>query len=173
MPDNIAQLEFVLRDFESIQDIANEVLSRAADGKRVVLVVRIYDSRGVLTKHARMMQVLRIRSEAFFRWMPARYPEMSFWRRWWIDRRKSRLAARSLDARSKLIELALSELKATIKAGRPVGVEDYPAAPLRLAGRNELHELLETAGRAKSIRAFIFKPNELLADRNTPVAYTF
>ncbi len=137
------------------------------------MVVRIYDSRGVLTKHVRMMQVLHVRSEAFFRWMPARYPEMPFWRRWWIDRRRSRLAARSLDARSKLIELALSELKATIKAGRPVGVEDYPGAPLRLAGHNELHELLETAGRAKSVRAFIFKPNELLADRNTPVAYTF
>lgn len=173
MPDNIAQLEFVLVKTQSFSQIANEVYSRALDGKRIVLVVRIYDIRAALTSHVRYMQVLRVRREAYYRWVAQGYEQKPFWRRWLIERRRKRLAAQTLDARKKLVELALSALEVTIQRGAPVAIENDTMGPLRLVQQDELHELLETARRARSVRVFIFRHNDLLADRNKPVAYTF
>lgn len=173
MPENIAQLEFFLCEFDSLEDIVGETVSRARDGKRVKLVVRILDMHGTLTEHVRMMQALEMRSEAFYRCLPADFLQRPFWERWFIERRRRRVAAKSLDAKRKLVELGVGALRETIKREGPIGIEAYPEAPFRLARHNELHELLETAGHAKSAWAFIFKPNELLADRNTIVARAF
>lgn len=169
MPDNIAQLEFVLHDLESITQIVTEVYDRAKDGKRSVLVVRIYDTHGVLSVQVSMMQRLRVRSEAFSR--RSAFSGLPFWRSWLLDWRRRRLAARILDARSKLLLLAQAQLRTAIQGGQQIGIEDDSEAPLRLARQDELHEMLDAAGRARSVRAFIFRPNDLLADRNRLVAY--
>lgn len=173
MAENIAQLEFLLYAPDDLGNIIKETVSRAQDGRRNKLVIRIFDTDKVLTKHVRMMQVLEIRSEAFYEWLPADFLERPFWERWLIERRRRRVAAKNLDAERKLVKLSLSQLRMTIKREGPIGLEDYPGAPFRLVRHNELHELFETASRAQGIRAFVFKPNELLADRNTIVARAF
>lgn len=171
MPENIAQLELSLIEFKSLKYILSEVGSRAKDGKRTKLVVRIFDIHGRLTKHVQMMQALKTRSDA--KDLPVDFLRRPFWQRWGIERRRRGLSKKKKKARQKLVELALSELRATIKHEGPVGLEDYPGAPFRFARSEELHELLEAASHAKSAWAFIFKPNELLADSNTPVASAF
>lgn len=169
MLSNIAQLEFVLHDLESIPQIVTEVYDRAKDGKRSVLVVRIYDTHGALSLHVSMIQHLRVRSEAFLR--RSAFSKTPFWWNLLVDWRRRRLAARILDARSKLLLLAQAELRRAIQGGQQIGIEDDSEAPLRLARQDELQEMLEAAGRARSVRAFIFRHNDLLADRNRLVAY--
>lgn len=171
MPYNIVQLELTLLKFQSPEHIFSEVLSRAKDNKRTKLVVRIFDTSGKLTEHVQHMQRLRIRSEEFYQWLPADFLNKPFLTRWIIERRRARLAAKNIDARKKLIELGIGAIRDTIKALGPIGVEDYPGAPFRLAKFNELHELAETARCARSAWAFVLKPNDLLSDENTPVAY--
>lgn len=173
MPENIAQLEFFLCEFDGPEHIVGEVVSRAKDGKRIKLVVRIFDIGNMLTRHVRMMQRLEMSSEAFYRRLPADFLQRPFWERWPADWRRRWGAAKSLDAKRKLTELGVEALRETIKREGPIGIESYPGAPFRLARHNELHELLESASHAKNVWAFIFKPNELLADRNTVVARAF
>lgn len=170
---NIAQLELLLYTPNDLENIISETMSRAIDGKRNKLVIRIFDTNNVLTKHVRLMQALEIRSEAFYQWLPADFLQRPFLERLLIDWRRRRVATKNLDARKKLTHLALTELRATIKYEGPIGIEDYPGEPFRLARHNELNELLEAAGRAQGTWAFIFKPNELLADRNTLIVSAF
>lgn len=173
MPENIAQLEFFLVRFDNFEHIVSEVSRRAEDGKRVKLVVRIYDKRGVLTKHVRMMQKLRKHSEVFYQGPSFDFAGRPSLRRWLLTWRRRRLAAKNLDTQSKLLGLALRELRATISQHGLIGIEDYPGGPFRYVQNNELHELWETARRAASAWAFVFKPNDLLADRNSVIASAF
>ncbi len=171
--ENVVQLEFNLVEFHNMKHILNEAQSRASDGKRIKLVVRVFDKDGVLTKHVRMMQTLRIRSGVFYRRLPRDFHKWQFLKRWVFDWRRRRLAADTLDARTKVVVLAVDVLRRTIKHGGLVGIEESPGAPLRFAWHNEVHELLETARCAKSVWVFVFKPNKLLADSNSLIAYTF
>lgn len=173
MPENIVQLEFNLVEFEGIDHIMAEVASRAKENMRTKLVVRIFDNRGMLTGYVQALQEIERRLDFFYEWLPADFPEWPFWKRWPVSWNRGRLLDKKLKGRNELLVLCLEALKETIKREEAIGVEDYPGAPFRLVRHNELHELLERARYAKSVCVFVFKPNELLADRNTIVARAF
>lgn len=168
---NIAQLEFLLYTPDDLQTIISETISRAKDGQRNKIVVRIFDTDDVLTAHVQKMQVLRIRSDAFYTWLPADFCEWPFWRRWPVSWNRKRLAAKQRNLDKSLVELGIEALRQTIKYEGPIGIEDDPRAPFRLVRHAELYELLEACSRAQGIWVFIFEPNELLADKNTVIVY--
>lgn len=169
MPENIAQLEFFLFKAENVKSIAREVDLRARDNKRIKLVLRLFDTGNRLTEFTRKMDVLRGQSQAFHDHLPSNIISLPWWRRWWIDRQSKRLARKSLDYAKHMLELAIEELKDTVRNEKVIALESYPGAPFRLVRHNELLELVEAANRAHGVWVFIFAPNELLADRVTLV----
>lgn len=171
MPGNIAQIEFLLYKGESIESIYREFRTRAADGARMKLVVRIVDGDGAVT--AGVLEA-KAREEEFDRYLMREFSELELAsrpRRWWMGRRRRKLGQRSREARRLLHAAALRGFEGAIRAEAAIGLEPYPGAPFRLARHDELHELREAARRAHGVWAFVFMPNGLLADRNTLVAW--
>lgn len=169
MPHNIAQLEFFLYLPENIESIAREVATRARDGMRIKLVVRIFDTTGELTAQAKKADALRVKSDAFHRQLPEDFSALSRWRSWQINRQSRKLAGQSLDISQRMLQLGVQALRETIRRGDPIALEKHPGASFRLMRHEELHELLEAARRAHSVWVFIFAPAELVADRVTLV----
>jgi hypothetical protein len=172
MPGNVAQLEFFLYEAENIVSIVREVKERAKDNKRIKLVVRIDDADYAITAKVQEAEMRREQFDQYLLYEFRVCKEAGLWRRWSMARRRRRLGRGRDDAQKRLLELALSELKRAVRAKRSVALEPFPGAPFRLARDDEMHELLESARRAKSLWVFVFKPNELTADTNTLVVQT-
>lgn len=172
MPENIAQVEFFLYEWTDEKDMRREVMDRVLDQARIKLVVRIFDTRGVLTQQAVKSAAIRNKSRTFNEQLPIDFLSLSRLRRWWIDLRSKSLASQSLAAAEDVLKLSLQELEYTIRNEGVIATETYPGSPFRLVRHKELYELLETARRAHSAWVFVFRPTELLANKVTLVAHT-
>ncbi|MBI3571918.1 hypothetical protein HY091_00065 [Candidatus Kaiserbacteria bacterium] len=65
--------------------------------------------------------------------------------------------------------LVVGQLGAIVKGSKQVAVEESYSAPLRMAKPEELPDLLQTAKNARAVWLFVFKPNDLLADKNESI----
>ena len=171
MPENIAQLEFFLYKADNIESIWREVEERAIDGARIKLVVRIFDISGLITAQTVYTKACDQEFDEFVKREYYETPTASRLRCWWMARRRRKLGQKERDAKKHLLELALGALEDTLRGKGDVGLELYPGAPFRLVRDNERHELLQTSRRALGVWVFVFKPNELLSDSNTMIAW--
>lgn len=177
---NIAQVEFFHvggKDTRSLDALLEELEERVADAFELVLrggearsgiktVVRFFDIGGTLTALALQAEALRRRN----REVMGAFLGATGFRRWWFDKRGRRLARKSLALKDKVKTLAAEQLREAIKASRDVAVErlDHSFRPLR---KEEAHELVVAAEKARGAWLFVFKPNDLFAYKNAAVAY--
>ena len=180
MQHNIAQVEFFHvggKDTPSLDVLFDECGERIADGLELVLqgceaksgiktVVRFFDESGSLTKIALKAARLSRQDRALMN----NFANAGGLRRWWLDIQSRRLAGQSIALKEKLRMLAAEQLREAISASRDVAVEcfDHSFRPMR---REEAHELIVATEKAKSAWLFVFKPNDLLANKNTAVAH--
>ncbi len=90
-------------------------------------------------------------------------------RRWLLDKQSRRLARESLALKDKARALAAQQLRKAVKTSKDVAVE-LPDYSFRRMRPEEAHELVVAAERAKGVWLVVFKPNNLLAERNVMVA---
>lgn len=180
MHRNIAQVEFFHvggRHTTSLDALFDESGERIADGLEFVLqegeaksgiktVVRFYDESGALTRIARKAAELSSKNRALLN----DFVKAGSLRRWWLDLQSCRLAGQSIALKEQVKLLAAEQLRKAVIASRDVAVErsDHAFRPMR---REEAHELIVAAEKAKGVWLFVFKPNDLLADKNTAVAH--
>ena len=163
-------------DTASLDALLEECGERVADGLELVLqggearsgiktVVRFVDVENKLTALALQAEALKKRDREI---MEA-FPNTTGLRRWWLDRQSRTLAGKSLALKDKVRTLAAQQLRKAVKASQDVAVErsDHSFRPMR---REEAHELVVAAEKAKAAWLFVFKSNDLLADKNTMVA---
>ena len=144
---NVAHIEF----FREIQKTA---------------VVRIYDDGEFITPLILRLEEMGKRRESLSTTLST---SKSRWRRFVLNFRFQRLAGKILKLKKQAVVVGIEQLETAIRTSRPVAVERF-GREFRLAKPNEMHELLEAAKRAESAWFFIFKPNDLLANKNTYVA---
>ncbi len=176
---NIVQAEFFHvggKNVRSLQKLLEECDERIAEGhelalegietnSRIKTVVRFFDSDGSMTAFAREFEEANRRKEAAF----AGFMEAGNWKREWMNLRSRRLAGKILALKGQAAKRAAQALKAGARLPNQIAVERQDHS-FRLARKDELHELCEAAQRATSVWLFIFEPNNLLAERNEPVA---
>ena len=176
---NIVQAEFFHvggENINSLEELRDEVFGRVADNlplamegievsSGVKIVVRFYDDDGTITALVQEAACMRKSHDLLFE----AFPSAGWFRRRWIDRRTSQLAAKILEAKDEALALATHQLTFAVQASRPIGVEraDYSFRPMKA---EEARELCEKAVVAKGVWLFIFEPNDLLADSNKMVA---
>jgi hypothetical protein len=121
-------------------------------------VVRFYDERGELAELARRYRELSLRERIVMQ----TFPVATGVRRWRLNRESKRNAGESLSIRAQVASKGRRDLADALKRGRPVGIElaDNTFRPVE---KDEVHELLERAARAKGAQLFVFRPAELLA----------
>ena len=176
---NVVQAEFSHVGGGEVRTLAGllaQCQERAKDGLELALqgnnrrsgiktVVRFHDQRGRLTSITRRYEKTERRDREIF----SKFLTATELRRRLLDLWGRGLAGKSQRLRTAACILAAEELRNAIQTSAQVTVEqaDNRFRPMR---RDEAHELLESAAQAKYVWLFIFKPNDLLADSNVPVA---
>ncbi|MSR70822.1 hypothetical protein EXS62_02165 [Candidatus Kaiserbacteria bacterium] len=163
---NIVQAEFFHVDVRaaSLNSMLSEVSERKADGSPIKTTVRFYDTHGFVTDFVSRAGVLRRqRIET-----AAAFAQAGFVRRWFLDRKSRRLAGKILEAKRYAKDLAAERVDKVINTGGKIAVE-CPDRSFRWARGEELYELCLATGKATGVLLFLFQPNDLLADKDSPV----
>ena len=175
---NIIQMECFHvggKDVRSLKQLFTQMKERVESGlalaargietpNGIKTVVRFYDS-GAIT--AKVLKYVRLEKKEEKRWQT--FLSTSGIRREIAGYRYHRLAVKTGRKRQSLFSLIVREFASQVSKREEVAVETFGHS-FRLARKEELHELQEAARVAKGFWIFLFKPNNLLADRNEIVA---
>lgn len=176
---NIIQAEFFHvggEDINSLEDLSAELSERIADGLELVLqggesyssiktVVRFFDRNGSVTRLTQKFERMNQRKEAVFK------ASMSAngLKQVWLNFQSRYYVNKAYSLRKQAEHLAVQEFITAIRKLNEIAVECVDHS-FRHARSNEIHDLCERAQMATGIWLFIFKPNDLLADKNELVA---
>lgn len=176
---NIVQAEFFHvggTETPTFEALLEECRERVKEGLELVLrghegrphiktVVRFFDETGELTRLALKADQLKRRDKKILDGLVS----STGLRRWFLNLKSRRLAGQTLALQETARLLAAHRLRDAIKASRTVAVEKFDHS-FRLVRKDELHELAESATNSRNVWLFVFRPNNLLSDTNTPVA---
>lgn len=167
---NIVQAEFFLSKAArkgNLDALLYDCALRAADGVNIKEGIRMYDTDGSITsliagaqaaeEHAMSLWALPTPASHIQRLIRGRV----------IGYQRSRASRLKENARIKVLEKLQNVLKTSEQIAIERGAHEYT-----LAQRDELHELIEAVSKSSGVWFFIFKPNELTADKNEPIAHT-
>jgi len=165
---NIAQIEFFHTAIGavSLDMFLGDMYERIVDGSRLKTAVRLLDEGNFITELAltiyQKQDCYSSLLEALFhsRGLRSRFLNFKF----------KRLAKKIQTLKEQALVVGVQQLDAAIHTSRQIAVE-LPDHRFRLAKPDEMHELLEAARRATGAWFFVFEPNDLLADKNTPVTH--
>jgi hypothetical protein len=179
---NIVQAEFFLvgvKSAKSMRALSVQMKERLLDGLELTLAtgtevkssikagVRFYDTDGSLTKKVAHIQAWEDAYTAALERLGN--SSTSRFGRWWLGRRLRRLGSKKEPEKDRLVAYAAQAVIQALADKRLVGIERNDHS-YRLIHRNEAYELAESVNRAESAWVFIFKPNDLLADKNEIIA---
>lgn len=176
---NIVQAEFFHvggKDTPSLDALLEDCGRRAADGFELALhrgearsgiktVVRFIDSDDTLTNIALRAEALERRDREIMK----SFQSTSGLRRWWLNTQSRRLARKIILLKDRARAQSVKLLRKAIRLSYHVALE-RPDRSFRLIRKDEAHELLEAATKARSVWIFVFRPNDLLADKNRMIA---
>ncbi|MDP3726304.1 MAG: hypothetical protein Q8R36_03855 [bacterium] len=177
---NVVQAEFFHvggKNATSLEALFDECGERAADDYELMLcgveacsqiktVVRFFDYSGSVTAFARKFERTKQQDKDVL----AAFVGANSFRRRWLGFRSRRLAGRILNLKGQGIYLAAQGLEAVTQIPNNIAVECADHS-FRLARKDEIHELCESAHRAVGVWLFIFESNNyLFADKEKLIA---
>ena len=175
MERNVVQAEYFLvnmGDSVSFDALMRDCAARAFDnlgpamkgarvGTGIKICVRFYDQAGSLTERVSKLESLDDRIEQTF----TRFLESGGPRSLWSQFRCWQLTRRKCAALVALKDALLEHLKDAVRTGLPVAIEATGHA-FRPLERDESHETIEAVRKSHGLWVFVFKPNDLCADKN-------
>jgi hypothetical protein len=166
--DNLVQVEFFnvdVSDYGSIEELRAELGEYIACGADIKTKVRFFDDDGTLTRIAERAEVLRAAIDHYYeeKERTGRIRRFSYWKYKW------NFAARRTILKDIPI-LGAEALRRAVEQKRAVAIErnNYSFTPM--AG-NEALELVRYTRQAKQAWLFVFKPNDLLSEKNELIAH--
>ncbi len=166
---NLVQVEFILVDIPAKTGIESDIQTLALElaGRLPKLVVRFFDERGLVTKLVQDYEA----TQSAYGVTIIELGKMSFGGRFAVsEQRDVARLSRKMDAlRGQARSLTVGMLSSVTKGSRRIAIEDSPDRPLRMAVEAEFDHLVTTAKKAKDVFIFVFKPNDLLSEKNEAV----
>lgn len=159
---NLVQAELFNMGMDvSMKEFEAELIERMDSGSPLKTVFRIFDESGKITSQIRCLQRLQNEDREIHR----AFGSAGRFGRWWLQKRSRWNFRITRAAEAKALKEIVDELCRAVKESREIGVERNDHS-FRHAHKDELHELVESARRAKNFWAFVFTPNDLLSDKN-------
>ncbi|TSC69557.1 MAG: hypothetical protein G01um101456_116 [Parcubacteria group bacterium Gr01-1014_56] len=168
---NIVQTEFfhVGGGRVTLDEVFEEIGTRLIDQSPIKTTVRFYDPDGSLTNLVSKLEQAEKHRRALEK---AFFEAKSWWRRKLLDYRARRLVGKVMAMKRKVIRLAIKKLHTVVGHADQVALELHDHR-FRHMQPNEAHELLESISNVSNMWIFVFKPNDLLADKHSAVAHAF
>lgn len=176
---NLAQVEFFhvgrksnpsLDEYAgATQNLIEEMLSSLKTGASISshlkTVVRFFDSSNVLSQIALESKKLQDADTE----LSGQYAFASLPGRVLISSEIQQIAGAKIALARVCMRTAITELRNSVKTSREIAVEK-PDHTFRLAQKDELLELVESAKGSHAVWLFVFEPNDILSDTNKSVA---
>lgn len=159
---NIIQVEFFLVNVQapSLGQMLAEVVERREEGSPIKLVLRFYEDGGAITGLVKEAAYLEEQLDRALE----RFLLAGRFERWRLNKKSKWLAGKKIMLRGQMYRFVVKQLSSVIKNGAPFAVEQMDRR-FRHAWSEELHEILESAKKARGMWVFVFSHDHLLADR--------